>query len=118
MKQNKANGTELNVLWTTGDAITSETMVMLYTINAKKRDWFEQVNIIIWGASAVLIAENTKIQKLVKEALSAGVKIEACLHCADQLNVSDKLREIGVSLDYMGVQLSDIIKNRKNLLTI
>ena len=109
---------ELNVLWTTGDPITSETMIMLYTINAKKRNWYQNVNIIIWGASAKLVAENSKIQELVKEALSNGVKIEACLHCANQLNVTEKLRELGVELDFMGLQLSNIIKEKKNLITI
>ena len=118
MKENEVKVTELNVLWTTGDPVTSETMLLLYTLNAKKRAWFDKVNIIIWGASATLVAENNKIQALVIEAIANGVKIEACLHCADQLNVSDKLREVGVSLGYMGVQLSNIIKDRKHLITI
>jgi len=40
---------ELNVVWTNSDSVTAEHMVFLYTINAKKRKWFDEVRIIIWG---------------------------------------------------------------------
>lgn len=112
------NNNELNVLWTNADPLTAEHMVLLYTINAQKRGWFEQVNIIVWGATAKLVAEDEKIQNLVKEAISVGVKFRACIHCATELNVGDELIEIGIPLEPMGLPLTDLIKNDAKILTI
>jgi len=109
---------ELNVLWTSGDPITSEHFLFLYTVNAKKRGWFDQVNIIVWGASAKLIAENKDIQALVIEALDAGVSISGCLHCAQSLGVENDLRRLGIDLLYMGEPLSDLLKSDAKLITI
>jgi len=112
------NTNELNVLWTNADPITAEHMVFLYVINAKKRNWFEEVRLIIWGQTATLVAENDKIKLLVKEALEAGVKVEACLACAKSLGVEETLRHLGITLAYMGQPLTEILKSKAHLLTI
>lgn len=113
MSENK-----LNVLWTNADELTSEHMVMLYTINAKKMRWFEEISIIIWGATAKLVAENKRIQELVQEAIASGVEVKGCIHCAKQLNVEKKLVELGVDLEAMGIPLTNILKEDGKLLTI
>ena len=109
---------ELNVLWTNSDSVTAEHMVFLYTINAKKRKWFDEVRIIIWGQSAKLAAENETIRNMIKEAISEGVVIDGCLACAKALGVEDQLKALGVNLIYMGEPLTEIIKRGAYLLTI
>ena len=42
---------KLNVLWTSGDLITAEKMLFMYPHNAKLLGWWEDVTLIIWGAS-------------------------------------------------------------------
>lgn len=108
----------LNVLWTSADVITSEHFLLLYTVNAKKRGWFDQVNVIVWGGSTKLIAENERIQKLVREAILAGVKVSGCLHCAQTLGVDKVLVNLGIDLKYMGQPLTDLIKDDAFLITI
>lgn len=112
------NNNELNVLWTNADPLTSEHMVLLYTINAQKRAWFEQVNLIIWGATAALTVNNAKIKALVKEAMEVGINVTGCIRCAKDLGVEDQLTEMGIELFSMGVPLTDLIKNKANLITI
>jgi hypothetical protein len=109
---------ELNVLWTNADPLTAEHMVLLYTINAKKREWFEEVNLIIWGATAALVIDNEKINKLVIEAMQVGVNVIGCIHCAKQLGKDVALTKMGIKLSPMGIPLTEIIKQKRNLLTI
>ena len=47
----------LTVLWTSGDPITADTMVFMYTINSLAHDWWDKVTLIIWGGSTHLVSE-------------------------------------------------------------
>ena len=111
-------GTHLYVLWTNGDPVTAEKMVFMYTVNSLIREWWEKVTIIVWGAPAKLVAENTGIQEKVREALEAGVHISACKACADQLGVTGSLEKLGIEVKYWGVPLTEILTGGESLLTI
>jgi len=108
----------LYILWTNGDPITAEKMVFMYGVNALLMEWWEKVTLIVWGAPAVLCAENPGIQKKVKKALEAGVHITACKACADQLGVTEALEKMGVEVIYWGEPLTKILKNNETLLTV
>ena len=43
--------THLYVLWTNDNPITAEKMVFRYAVNSLKRNWWEKVTLIVWGAS-------------------------------------------------------------------
>lgn len=109
---------KLYILWTNADPVTSEKMVMMYGINSKINYWWNEVTIIIWGATAKFVAENDLIQEKIKQAIQVGVNISACKACADQLGVSEKLVELGVELKYWGEHLTEILKENEKLLTI
>lgn len=109
---------KLYILWTNADIITSEKMVMMYAMNSMLRHWWENVTVIIWGATAKLVAENSMIQEKIKIAMQAGVEFTACKGCSDQLGVSEKLIELGVDVAYWGEGLTEIIKDNKKLITI
>ena len=47
-------------------------MVFMYGINAKRQGWWDEVTIIVWGATVDLVGENEKIQELIKEAQLEG----------------------------------------------
>jgi hypothetical protein len=108
----------LNILWTSGDPITADKMVFMYAINSMAHDWWDKVTLVVWGASAKLISEDTHIQQRIKDALDAGVYITACKGCSDQLGVSDKLDSLGIDIQYLGVALTNVLKNDEALLTI
>ena len=108
----------LYVLWTSGDPITADKMVFMYTINSMAHDWWEEVTLIIWGGSTQLVGENVAIQQRVKDALDAGVQVTACKGCSDQLGVSEQLEELGVDVQYLGVALTNLLKSDEALLTI
>lgn len=66
MKKN----TDLYILWTNDNPITAEKMVFMYGMNSMIRGWWEKVTIIVWGATAPLVAENMDIRKKINPTLS------------------------------------------------
>lgn len=108
----------LNILWANADPVTSEKMVFMYGINGKRRGWWEEVRIIVWGATANLVAENQAIQDLVEEAQLEGVHITACRACADQLGVTETLEDLDIEVIYWGEPLTRLLKDNEKLLTI
>ncbi len=100
----------LVVLWTSGDRDVAMKMVFMYTLNAKIHEWWDEVTLIVWGPSAKLASEDEDIQASIEEMKQAGVILEACKGCSDQYGVSDALRNMGIHVRYMGIPLSDYLK--------
>ena len=48
----------------------------------------------------------------------AGVKVGACQSCAENFGVKEKIAELGIDLQFMGMPLTEILKNDEKLLTI
>jgi hypothetical protein len=80
--------------------------------------WWDEVTVIIWGATAKLAAENETIRLKMRLAQQAGVRFSACKACTDQLGVSDNLAALGVEIKYWGTGLTDILKGGEKLLTV
>jgi hypothetical protein len=110
--------THLYVLWTNDNKITAEKMVFMYTVNSLIKGWWEEVTLIIWGATAKLAAEDKDIQKMILEAMEKGVHVTACKACTDQLEVTPVIESLGIEVIYWGVPLTDLLKNNETLLTI
>jgi len=110
--------TKLNILWTSGDPITAEKMVLMYALNSKLQGWWQEVTVVIWGASARLIAEKKTIQEKIIDLLDAGIKVEACRSCSDQIDVTTTLERLGVDVKYWGEDLTNILKQNGKLITI
>jgi hypothetical protein len=109
---------KLNILWTNADILTSLHMVFMYSKNSMLRGWWDEVTVIIWGATAKLAAENEAVRNEIKEARAAGVKFSACLACADLLGVTEQLERQGIELKLWGEPLTQILKDDGKLITI
>jgi hypothetical protein len=114
---NQKETSRLAVVWTSGDPQVAEKVCLMYTQNAKKYGWFDDVVLIVWGPSAKLLAENGNLQEYIKKIQEAGVRVEACLACADMYGVTDKLREMNIDVRYMGVPLTNYLKDGWKVLT-
>jgi len=93
-------------------------MLSMYAINSKKRGWWKEVNVILWGASVKLAGHDTQVQTEILEMLQNGVSVEACKDCSDNFNVSDTLSELGINVRYMGQHLTEYLKNEEKIITI
>ncbi len=109
---------KLFILWTNADILTSDKMVLMYATNSMLSRWWKEVTVIIWGATAKLVAENSMIQEKIEIAAHAGVHFSACKACADQLGVTDILSGFGIDVAYWGEGLTDILKGKDKLITI
>jgi len=109
---------KLNILWTTDNKNTVFHMLVMYATNSRLNGWWQEVNLIIWGASAKLVGTDSQIQAEVLEMLNHGITIEACKACTDNLGVTDKLTELGVNVRYMGEVLTNYLKSGEKVLTI
>ena len=105
------NSNKLAVLWTSGDPEVAEKMCFMYTLNAKKQGWFDEVVLIVWGPSSKLLTENKMLQDYIKTMQEAGVKVEACMACASMYNVVEPLKQMGIEVKGMGVPLSNYLKD-------
>lgn len=106
------------ILWTNDNLMTSKEMVLMYAKNSLIFDFWKEVTVIIWGATAKLVAENEEIQLIVKECIDQGVKFVACKACAQNVNAQYKLEKLGVDVFYTGTYLTKLIKDKENLITI
>jgi hypothetical protein len=112
-----SQNSRLAVLWTSGDPDVAHRVCFMYTDNAKKQKWFDEVTLIVWGPSARLLAGDKDLQAKIKGMLDDGVKIQACLACADSYGVTEQLRKMGIEVKYMGKPLTDLIKQGWHILT-
>ena len=108
---------QLCVVWSSGDPGVAKNVCLMYTLNAKKRGWFDVVHLVVWGPSAKLLTENKGLQKEVKEMQKTGVVVEACVRCADNYGVADALWSLDIDVKPMGVPLSDRLKGPWKALT-
>jgi len=109
---------KMNILWTNADPITSELMVLMYAKASMHYGFWEEVQVIIWGATAKLVSENTKIQKLIADAQEAGVTFTACQACVESLGVQDNLRALDIEIKYWGEPLTEILKSNEKFISI
>ena len=100
---------KIAIVWTSGDRDVALKMVFMYALNAKRRGWAEEVELIVWGPSAKLVSNDLELQEQVAAMQEVGVVFKACKACADSYGVSDKLQELGIEVKYMGVDLTEFI---------
>lgn len=109
---------KLLVLWTSNDKETALNMVFMYTKNSQVRGWWDEVNLVIWGASAKLVAEDKEIQEYIKKMIEEGVKVDACKACSDNLGVTEEIEKLGVNVKYVGEPFTKALKEGCRLISV
>jgi hypothetical protein len=75
------------------------------------------VTLIVWGPSANLLTKNKELQETIAKMLEAGMKVEACLACANRYGIASKLSDMKIDVKYMGVPLTNYLKSDWNVLS-
>ena len=107
----------LVVLWTSGDPEVALNMVFMYTYSAKKNGWWKDVTFILWGPSEKLASENKEIGESLVKMKEIGIEMLACRACADLYSCSPDLENLGIEVKYMGVPLTNYIKEGIKIMT-
>ena len=101
-------GSKLLVIIATGEREKAIAGLM-YTRNVLKYKWLDDVKLVFFGPSEKLATVDDKVAWFIKE-ISAKGDCFACQAISDKGGVSEKLREIGVKVEYVGSFVSDAIK--------
>jgi len=104
------DSSKLFIIWTSGDREVALKMVFMYAYNAKKFGWWDTIRFIVWGPSSKLLAEDNELQEGIKIMKEEGVELYACKACSDLYGVSDKLAELGITVKFIGKDLTDLLK--------
>lgn len=102
--------TRLVVIWSSADREVALHNMFMYTHNSKKKGWWEEVRLIVWGPSARLVVEDTELQEKMNEMQADGVELLACRACSDRLGVSEQLEALGIEVLYVGESLTEMLK--------
>ena len=101
---------KLLIVWSSGEKEVAKKLILLYGSVMLERGYWDAATIMIWGPSALLLAQDEELQKQLKVVKATGVKFNACVVCTDDYGVSDKLRELGVELIHTGEMLTHALQ--------
>jgi hypothetical protein len=108
----------LYILWTNDDFHTSNLMVMMYAYNSMLHRLWNSVTVIIWGATVKLAAENEMIQEQLKIAQHVEAKFSACISCARQFGVVEKLEELGIEVKPWVEPFTELVQNGETIIYV
>jgi len=108
---------KLVVLWKTDNLIDIKEMVIPYLQNSISRKWWDEIEVIIWGVSQKIIADNFEIQLDVEAMIYDGIKISACKSCSDSLCVTNNLVDLGIDVIYTGELLTSRLQSDCKFIT-
>jgi hypothetical protein len=112
-----AESSKLLVVWSSADREVALHNVFMYTHNAKKNGWWDEVRLLLWGPSDRLLAEDKELQARIQAMMADGVEVLACKACSDRLGVSEDLEALGVNVFYVGTALTEMLKEGWTTLT-
>ena len=115
--EQESETTKLGVVWTSGDREVALKMVFMYTFNAKRQGWFDEVRFVIWGPSQKLLVEDEELKEYLGRMQEAGVEVVACQACANMYDVVSDLEECGVDVRYMGQPLTAMLQGDWKVMT-
>jgi hypothetical protein len=119
MSQDRSNEKDtLVILWTSQDPEVAKNMVFMYAKNSRLKGWWKKVRLIVWGPSANLMAASEELQAELRVLIDAGVEVLACKACSDRYGVSEKLKDLGIDVIYMGEPLTGYLKSGMHLISI
>ena len=116
-KNKDDNSNKLAVIWSSADPEVAEKVCFMYTKNAKRQGWFDEVVLIVWGPSAKLLAEDEDLQADIKKMMEMGIEVEACMTCAHMYGIVQELNDLDLDVKPMGIPLTAYIKEGWHILS-
>ncbi|MGE4317658.1 MAG: DsrE family protein [Deferribacterales bacterium] len=117
MSAANSNKSLLAVIWSSSDKEVARNNVFTYTLNARCRDWWSDVHLVIWGPSVKLAAHDSEIQNQLRDILKAGVSICACDKHAAEHKVADNLRNLGITVHGVDEPVREMLRNGAKVIT-
>ncbi|MGA1847540.1 hypothetical protein [Deferribacter abyssi] len=84
-----------------------------YGINAKKHGWVEDVKFVIFGQAEKLLLEDEELFNKLQEHAEPIF----CKYIADQIGITENLKQKGAKIKYVGKYISNLINDGYEVLT-
>lgn len=101
--------TKLLVIIASGDREKVLTALM-YAKNTIKYGWLEDVRVIFFGPSENLLVDDTDVTSSASELSGLGKPV-ACKFLSDRDNISERIESLGITVDYVGTIIADLLKD-------
>ena len=111
------NPARLVTIWASGDREVALSSCLMYTHNSKRKGWWDQVRLIVWGPSAPVLAGDTELQDKIKLMQQDGVELLACRACSDRYGVTENLEALGIEVVHVGEALTEMLQTGWTALT-
>ena len=85
---------------------------ILYGVNARKHNWVDDVQFVVFGQSEQLMLEHSETFELLQNNNTAY-----CKFVADDLEITDQLKDKGANIIYVGDYISNFIKEGYQVIT-
>ena len=99
------------VILSSGDREVALEVGLVYPLNAMKKQWMDEVKVIIFGPSEKVAANDAEVQSRLKELQDVGIEVMACKWCADRMEITEKLEAAGIKVVYVGSIISELLKD-------
>lgn len=109
---------KLTILWTSGEKDVALKVVLRYAESALEKGLWKQIEILVWGPSVQLAADDENVKAKIESLIAQGVKMKACVVCAEEYGVTQTLEEMHVKLDMVGEDVTRIIQDQTPLLSL
>lgn len=83
---------------------------LAYVTNTIKYGWIPDVRVIFFGPSENLLVGDTDVTASATELVSLSQPV-ACKFLSDRDNVSERIERLGITVDYVGTIIADLIKD-------
>lgn len=108
---------KLHVIWTTGDKEVAMRMIFVYLLDSKSMGWWDEIDVVIWGPSARLLAHDKEVQSELDMVLQSGINVEACRGCTEAYGVTKIIRSLGIEVKYMGDSVTRYLQGEGKVIT-
>ena len=99
---------KLLVIIATGDREKALTGLM-YAKNNIKYGWVDNLEVMFFGPSENLLVNDTDVKNSAAELAGLGQPI-ACKFLSDRDGISKRIEGMGISVDYVGSIIADLIR--------
>lgn len=101
----------LLIVWTNGDIEVANKFPLLYSSVILEREYWKTAHLMLWGPSIKLAKENKQIQEQLKKIQQTGVKMSACIVCAEDYGAKAELESLGIEVTHTGELLTSALKD-------
>jgi hypothetical protein len=82
---------------------------MMYATNSLLHGWMEDVKLFIFGPAEELLLENERFREYVMDFFDMKKEVIACRFIAENRGLDQKIKEMGLQVEYVGEKISTLI---------